>query len=559
MRLRTINIFKHFPLLIIIFLLGCNQSNNNKELEDKLDQALIELDSIKNNYQEQTLNNQTKLESILDSISNLKVKNEDWLVDQYQKLNESVFLVYAKNDTMGSQGTSFLVGAGGICVSNFHVFDNMTQGFVKNSNDEWFNISEILDHNEIEDYIIFKIDLNYSIAKPLVIAQSNLPRIGEKCFAIGNPKGLENTLSEGIISSIRDDGNTIQMTTEITHGSSGGPLFNKKGEVIGITSRGKGEANLNFAINIHSLNLNQYIQSSKAPEQINLITSSRSFFYNSPNQNNKAGSYVVSGDIVYLRKKKSNFVYVSYTNPRTEVETRGWLKQEDLTSVQLLSKGNPVYYKVITDKAYFHNGANQSEKNSIYIIENEIVSLKASIGNYAYLVYHNKRNKRSSGWINLQDFEKLNDNNPIPFNKSETSNTNIDERISQIKQRFTFINSNGSYEIVTREFSEDGVEGVRLTGYFEGKELQKLIIRFFDSNQNEVNEFYLWDGELFFTFSKKTINSKVFEDRYYVTNNKLIRWIKSGGIEANPIELMNMENEFIQSTENMIKMSLENL
>lgn len=77
-------------------------------------------------------------------------------------------------------------------------------------------------------------------------------------FAIGNPKGLESTLSTGIVSSIRSSDHLIQTTAEITHGSSGGPLFNMKGEVIGITSAGLGEANLNFAVDIRSLNLSGY-------------------------------------------------------------------------------------------------------------------------------------------------------------------------------------------------------------------------------------------------------------------------------------------------------------
>ncbi|MBK8111356.1 MAG: serine protease [Saprospiraceae bacterium] len=79
--------------------------------------------------------------------------------------------------------------------------------------------------------------------------------IGQSCFAIGNPKGLVNTLSTGIISSLRKNGDVIQTTAEITQGSSGGPLFNADGEVIGITTAGLEEANLNFAVSILSLDL----------------------------------------------------------------------------------------------------------------------------------------------------------------------------------------------------------------------------------------------------------------------------------------------------------------
>jgi len=77
-----------------------------------------------------------------------------------------------------------------------------------------------------------------------------LPKIGEGVFAIGNLEGLEQTLSNGIISSYREDKTYIQTNTAITHGSSGGPLFNMKGEVIGIISLGKQEGSLFFALSI---------------------------------------------------------------------------------------------------------------------------------------------------------------------------------------------------------------------------------------------------------------------------------------------------------------------
>ncbi|MBU0766148.1 MAG: S1C family serine protease, partial [Bacteroidetes bacterium] len=84
---------------------------------------------------------------------------------------------------------------------------------------------------------------------------TDLPEIGESIFAIGNPEGLEQTLSNGIVSGYRDSEDNgkkfyIQTNAAITHGSSGGPLFNSKGEVIGITTMGVQEGSLFFAINI---------------------------------------------------------------------------------------------------------------------------------------------------------------------------------------------------------------------------------------------------------------------------------------------------------------------
>jgi serine protease Do len=106
--------------------------------------------------------------------------------------------------------------------------------------------------------VIFEVDTEGHYVNSLNTA-SDLPTIGEDVFAIGNPKGLEQTLSKGIVSGYREANKYIQTTAEITNGSSGGPLFNMAGEVVGITTSGVGEANLNFAIKIQNLRLHNYL------------------------------------------------------------------------------------------------------------------------------------------------------------------------------------------------------------------------------------------------------------------------------------------------------------
>jgi hypothetical protein len=88
---------------------------------------------------------------------------------------------------------------------------------------------------------------------PLPLGDSNTVQIGEKIYVAGNPLGLEGTVSDGIISSRRDryTKERLQMTAPISPGSSGGPVLNRKGKVIGVsvaTFRALEAQNLNFAI-----------------------------------------------------------------------------------------------------------------------------------------------------------------------------------------------------------------------------------------------------------------------------------------------------------------------
>jgi len=87
--------------------------------------------------------------------------------------------------------------------------------------------------------------------KPVKIAPLDKLGPGDKVVAIGNPRGLEGSVSEGIVSAIRGSGDikVLQITAPVSPGSSGGPLFSSKGEVIGVTTATlKDSQSLNFAV-----------------------------------------------------------------------------------------------------------------------------------------------------------------------------------------------------------------------------------------------------------------------------------------------------------------------
>lgn len=172
----------------------------------------------------------------------------------YKKCNPSVFTIVASMGDMYSQGSGFFISTSGVAVSNYHVFDGTIRGSeqVYLPNKDILPVTEILDYDAALDIIIFRVDLNGKKIRALKMTDRNLV-IGQKVYAIGSPLQMTNTFSSGEISQFRGENkSTIQINVPIDHGSSGGPLINEYGEVIGITSSKveNTSANLNFAINI---------------------------------------------------------------------------------------------------------------------------------------------------------------------------------------------------------------------------------------------------------------------------------------------------------------------
>jgi serine protease Do len=184
------------------------------------------------------------------------------LSEMYEKNKLAVFLIAVpQTEDTYSQGTGFFVTSPGIGVSNYHVFEggNENEAIIKTIDNLQYRVGRILKSNKELDFIVFEVKNDHHDFPYLLIANKRTG-VGEDVYAIGNPQGLEHTLSRGIVSSYRENETMIQTTTEITHGSSGGPLFNMNGEVIGITTSGVGKANLNFAMNIQKLGIKELVQ-----------------------------------------------------------------------------------------------------------------------------------------------------------------------------------------------------------------------------------------------------------------------------------------------------------
>ena len=167
------------------------------------------------------------------------------------------------NAEEGNTGSGFFIAPNKIA-TNYHVIEAILNegafgGAKLVGQEEIYAIEDIIGFDKENDLAIVKVKevKGTGIDVPaLLLGDSDAVQIGETIYVAGNPQGLEGTFSDGIISAIR--GNTadkvFQMTAPISQGSSGGPVLNDKGEVIGISvATFRDGQNLNFAIPVNYL------------------------------------------------------------------------------------------------------------------------------------------------------------------------------------------------------------------------------------------------------------------------------------------------------------------
>lgn len=173
----------------------------------------------------------------------------------FDRYGSAVFMVFTNDGSRAYQGSGFFIDNNGLAVSNYHVFKGTEIGLEQiklAGSDEIYKVTEVVTKSVDEDFILFRVDCENTNYIPIA---TDKPKIGEKVFAIGSPRGLENTFSSGEVSQWRAD-NLMQISALIDHGSSGGALINEYGEVVGITSGSfadGSQANLNYAWSIDAV------------------------------------------------------------------------------------------------------------------------------------------------------------------------------------------------------------------------------------------------------------------------------------------------------------------
>lgn len=149
-------------------------------------------------------------------------------------------------------GTAFAITADGLLVTNLHVIRHGYKVTAKAANGGRFDVTHVLAHSADEDLALVKIE---GKALPHLELQPSEPDVGTEILVVGSPLGLEGTLSNGLLSAIREEGilskgPLYQITAPISPGSSGSPVLDPDGGVIGVaTLAARNESqNLNFAV-----------------------------------------------------------------------------------------------------------------------------------------------------------------------------------------------------------------------------------------------------------------------------------------------------------------------
>lgn len=191
-----------------------------------------------------------------NTLQELSNEKQELTAEQiYHKCAPGIFYieVYDKFGEAYASGSGFFLNETGVAVTNYHVIEGgYSAKITLPETGDFYTVTGVYDYNQKYDWAVIQVD--GSSFSHLTIGEESTVINGATVYAIGSPLGLQNTISQGLISNTKrwlDDVAYIQTSAAISHGSSGGALLNKYGEVIGITSAGFTEGeNLGLALPI---------------------------------------------------------------------------------------------------------------------------------------------------------------------------------------------------------------------------------------------------------------------------------------------------------------------
>jgi hypothetical protein len=158
---------------------------------------------------------------------------------------------YDENRQKTGIGTGFFVSSGGNVVTNHHVLRGAVSADIRLPSGRVYPVRNVLAEDPENDLIMVSVEVPPYEVQPLSV-RASMPAIGERIVVIGSPMGLDQTVSDGIVSAVRElqgSRKVIQITAPISTGSSGSPVVNMKGDVVAVACAlmANGQ-NLNFGI-----------------------------------------------------------------------------------------------------------------------------------------------------------------------------------------------------------------------------------------------------------------------------------------------------------------------
>lgn len=195
-------------------------------------------------------------------------------INVYQKVCPSIVVIDADISEGVSSGTGCVIDSRGVVLTSRHVIEGADKIEITLFNGEKIKAELIAIMGENCDLALLKVNTKQRLPI-LKLGDSAQIKVGQKVLAVGNPFGFNRTLTTGIVSRIDYDRNKIQTDAAINPGSSGGPLLNSNGEVVGINQsiynpdNNKSNIGIGFAVPVNAAK--RFI--SKTRSQINSIAS----------------------------------------------------------------------------------------------------------------------------------------------------------------------------------------------------------------------------------------------------------------------------------------------
>ncbi len=305
------------------------------------------------------------LDKVKTSVVNISIKKSITTSRQNPMTNDPFFREFFKNQRnipkeriQRALGSGVIISEDGYIITNNHVVDGADEIVVNLVNDKKEYKAKLIGKDKKSDLAVIKIEAKNLNA--VTFYNSDKVRVGDVVFALGNPFGLHETTTQGIVSATRRTGvgiteyeNFIQTDASINPGNSGGALINSKGDLIGINSailsKSGGNVGIGFAIpsNMVTTVAKQLIENGKYTRAylgvaISNVSENMSSFYN-----NNYGALITSVEEDTPAKKaglKRGDLIVALNN--TEIKSASELKNK----VGSFAPSTEVTIKVLRDK-----------------------------------------------------------------------------------------------------------------------------------------------------------------------------------------------------------------